>query len=78
MSDNEKINAGDELSMLQAEERKAITADVRSTLAVVSGLRRYRAAARKLMDSRREDGGCSGESMAGFAEEIALIESLKP
>ena len=66
----------DKLSELQMEERRAISRNIGSTLNVVSALRRYRAAAKRLIASRVKDGGCSDESLSKFAEEVALIESL--
>lgn len=61
-------------SQKHALEARAMTGDRSAVLEVVSDLRKYRSAARKLLDLRYLDGAVDGAAMASFESEVCEIE----
>ena len=68
---------GEELSELQKIERQAMTGDRAAVIAVVSALRRYREASRKLLGARYRDGECDAVSLSTFESGIGEIEEME-
>jgi glucose-6-phosphate 1-dehydrogenase len=60
---------------LQKTEREALLMDRHAIINVVSALRKYRAAAQKLLQGRYRDGACDGVAVSQFAEEIEETEN---
>jgi len=76
LNDSEPEARAEERTPLQEEELEALMApegDRRLVLRVVSALRMYRAAARKLIEQRYEGGGADRVMMGDFEQEIGGI-----
>jgi hypothetical protein len=65
----------EKLTNLQEDERSAMCLDRAAVLRVVSALRAYRAASRKLLGARYSDGFVDGAATTSFECEIEEIES---
>jgi hypothetical protein len=64
----------EERTPLQELERRALTGNRFATVQVISALRRYRAAANKLVAQQNKD-GFSTEALTAFEDEVEEIEN---
>jgi len=67
----------DELTDLQQDELRAAVGDRMAVLRVVSALRLYRAASRRLLDARWGDGAADGYHTSVFADAVTEIEQAE-
>jgi hypothetical protein len=64
----------EERTPLQDLERRALTGNREAVIYVISALRRYRNAAKKLVDQQNRD-GFSTQALSAFEEDIENIEN---
>jgi len=67
----------EELTPLQLEERKAMIGDTQAVIQIVSALRKYRAAAKRMLGLRYLDGECDGFTLTQFERTVEDIEELE-